>query len=275
MFRGCIKEVILGRDPWFGVVPDSERCLGFDGIVDDLMPILQDWFERIEFRGNSEVAQERCERLAKAHLDLLMDSSKYIHPSAIVATPATGSNPVGKHTTVVYNWSDVSHRCPFCGLRCVETQSESCRGQCSGCRAWEHVKSHQNLLIQTQEPYTVFKRRNRKRDKAKKATTTTTKKRARSKNPKTKAKTPKTKHRRPNPAQGIYATLFKTVRAADKPTNTSASMFRGWDLEPALATKPARNGVYARLQRYRQSQQRNVTVTTKTTTTRVSTSFFF
>lgn len=175
MFRFCVKTMITGQDPWFGVVPtqdgnDSEHD-GHDGLVEDFAPLIRDWFENLQLRRDPRGSSGRCKALAKAHLDLMLDATKY-QSDLVPANHEPGSVP---------NWQWISERCPMCGMTLSENRSQCCRGYCSGCRCWNGINAPEGELIRdVSSPYHVFarsyasKRAWRQRKRSKKPTSTST-----------------------------------------------------------------------------------------------------
>lgn len=155
-WRQLIKDIVQGYDPWFGVVPPQERGLDFDGIVDDVAPLIRDWFERMNppkeptaaTRRGPRTPAGRCRWLAKYHLDLLLDKSKYEAERRQKHPPNRG----------VPSWRWICDHCPLCGMSMESNKNNTCRGLCDGCRAWQKIVGPEDRLIGSGEPYNVFKR---------------------------------------------------------------------------------------------------------------------
>ena len=153
LFRTCIKMVIEGQAPWFGVVDPLERLPDCDGLVDDVAPLIHDWFYRLEIPQDPRGSAGRCQAVAKYQLDLLLDPSKYL-PRMLDQIPPEALCGRG---TVKPSWNWISDRCPICGMSMHSNLNERCRGLCSGCRAWPPIRNPQTQLInRATGPYRIF-----------------------------------------------------------------------------------------------------------------------
>lgn len=154
LFRNCIKKIIEGQAPWFGVVDEYERGIDFDGVVDDVAPLIRDWFYHLELPADPRGILGRCEAVAEYQLKIMLDPSKYLDEQRPHIPQAALE---GKHD-MRPPWEWISDRCPLCGMHKQTNYNERCRGLCSGCRAWTPIINPQSRLIHQPGPYQVFVR---------------------------------------------------------------------------------------------------------------------
>lgn len=155
-WREFVKEIVQGRDPWFGVVPEEKRGLDMSSwVTEDLSELLQDWFINLDWDrfqvpiDDEKRVRARLDKIAKFHLDLLLDRSKYLPEKLSLYAPNQNKSP---------NWRWIDYGCPICSVWMEVNKSNTCRGLCNGCRAWQSILGPEKTYIASGPPYNVFER---------------------------------------------------------------------------------------------------------------------
>ncbi len=186
-FRMAIKNIVLHGDPFFGVVPPSERHISYTGLVHSMLPIMQDWLQRMDWERYDVWDHKRSLHhiyvMNVARLDILVEAgawAPHLHEqqqqqldqqqqktdestssSAILPKKKKARGRKRRSTATAGRrpravWSRISGRCAMCGQDMVVNKNNTSRGLCVGCRSWKRMTEVESPLIGNIPEYRRF-----------------------------------------------------------------------------------------------------------------------